>query len=258
MLHVLNFLPDDYLEHQRARRANLTCLLIVGGCLAVTSLLTGFALIRARGTASVRAAVERQYEKAALRIKDLEQLQKHKQDLLHKADLSAALLERVPRSYILAQLTNLLPPETSLTALKMQMEKVVIKTPPAQVPTQPKGKSAKTKKRAQPVQTEDRLRFRLDGLAQTDVQVAEYISRLATDPLFDSVDLQFSEEFPYREGILMRRFQLSFLLSRDAEKILEELPDRQSGQAPAPAQASATPPAPLQAGAPPEADEEPS
>jgi len=245
MLHVLNFLPDDYAERQRARRANLTCLLMAGGCLVLVGLVTGFAMIRAVGTAAVRAKIEQQYAKAALRIKDLEQLQKHKQDLLHKADLSAALLERVPRSYILARLTNHLPTETSLTALKMQVEKVAVDKPAAHVPTNPKGKGVRVKNRAAPIQTEDRLRFRLDGLAQTDVQVAEYISRLATDPLFDAVDLQFSEEFPYDIGMLMRRFQLSFLLSRNAEKILEgmtaEGPAEAPDPAPAPARAAATP-----------------
>ncbi|MBL7132553.1 MAG: PilN domain-containing protein [Phycisphaerae bacterium] len=243
MLRVLDFLPDDYVERQRARRANVTCLLMAGGCLVVIGLVAGITMIRAAGTAAVRATIEKQYEQASLRIKDLEQLQKHKQDLLHKADLSAALLERVPRSHILARLTNHLPTETSLTSLKMQVEKVAIASPAAEVPEAPKAKGAKGKK-AGPVRTEDRLRFRLDGLAQTDVQVAEYISRLGTDPLFDAVDLQFSEEFPHREGMTMRRFQLLFLLSRDAEKTLEGVPDKAPadvpGKAPAPPQAAAT------------------
>jgi len=245
MLRVLNFLPDDYVERQRARRANVTCLLMAGGCLVVVGLVAGFSVIRAVGTAATRATVEKQYEQASLRIKDLEQLQKHKQDLLHKADLSAALLERVPRSYILARLTNHLPPETSLTSLKMQVEKVAIATPASEVPEVPQAKGAKGKKRVAAVRTEDRLRFRLDGLAQTDVQVAEYISRLGTDPLFDAVDLQFSEEFPYQIGMTMRRFQLSLLLSRDAERVLEGVPDKAPAdvpaQAPAPSHAAATP-----------------
>jgi len=63
--------------------------------------------------------------------------------------------------------------------------------------------------------------FRLDGLATTDIEVAEFLMRLSADPLFDEVDLQFSEEFAYGDGSPMRRFQLSFRLSAAAEKILE-------------------------------------
>jgi hypothetical protein len=62
--------------------------------------------------------------------------------------------------------------------------------------------------------------FHVDGVAPTDMEVAEYIARLGADPLFRDVDLQFSEEFPYKEGVQMRKFQLSFRLSPEAEKIL--------------------------------------
>lgn len=64
------------------------------------------------------------------------------------------------------------------------------------------------------------VQFRLSGLAKTDVQVAEYITRLTSDPLFEEVNLRFSEEFPYEEGVVMRRFELAFRLSLEAAKVL--------------------------------------
>ncbi|MFO8014913.1 MAG: PilN domain-containing protein [Phycisphaerae bacterium] len=224
MLRVLNFLPDDYVKRRRARRANLICALIGAGGLLFIGAAVGLTAIRAVGVAAARTAVDRQYEQARLKIKDLKELEERKKGLLHKAELSATLLERVPRSHILGRLTNLLPPDTSLTSLSMEPHEMRIETP------QPKAEEAKAKKgkgkkkAAPPAQTETRFRFRLDGLAQTDVQVAEYISRLANDALFDSVDLQFSEAFPYEEGITMRRFQLVFLLDRKAATVLEKAP----------------------------------
>ncbi|MBM4019312.1 MAG: hypothetical protein FJ288_13490 [Planctomycetes bacterium] len=74
--------------------------------------------------------------------------------------------------------------------------------------------------------------FRIDGLAPTDVEVAEYINRLTQDPLFRDVDLVFSEEFPYKEGVMMRKFQLSLRLGLDAEKVLG--PTGDGGAAPTP------------------------
>jgi len=221
MLQVLNFLPDDYVRRRKVRRANIICALLAAGGLLLIAATVGLAAIRAIGLAAARAAVDRQYEKASLKINDLQQLENRKEGLLRKAELSAALLERVPRSHVLACLTNLLPPETSLTSLSMEPEEVRIETPGAKSKIPTKGKKGK---KLAAVQSETRIRFRLDGLAQTDVQVAEYISRLAADPLFESVDLQFSEEFPYEEGITMRRFQLSFLLSKGAASALEEAP----------------------------------
>jgi len=237
MLRVLNFLPDDYVKRRKARRANVICALVAASGLLIVGATVGVTLIRAVGMAAARAAIDRQYEKASLKIKDLERLEEHKAGLLHKADLSAALLERVPRSHILGRLTNLLPEETSLTSLSMEPQEMRVETPTPAPETKPK--KGKGKKKA-PVPTETRFRFRLDGLAQTDVQVAEYIGRLASDPLFDSVDLQFSENFPYQEGVTMRRFQLVFLLSREAATVLEKTPLPPTTQADAtPAQAAA-------------------
>jgi hypothetical protein len=82
--------------------------------------------------------------------------------------------------------------------------------------------------------------FHVDGVAPTDMEVAEYIARLGADPLFRDVDLQFSEEFPYKEGVQMRKFQLSFRLSLEAEKIL--------GASAAAATAAAAAPAPAAKG----------
>jgi hypothetical protein len=76
-------------------------------------------------------------------------------------------------------------------------------------------------------------------MAPTDVEVAEYIQRLAADPLFRHVDLQFSEEFPYKEGVLVRRFQLVVRLSLEAERIFESA---------APGSMAVTPPPPAAAG----------
>jgi hypothetical protein len=66
--------------------------------------------------------------------------------------------------------------------------------------------------------------FRLDGMAPTDVEVAEYITRLNADALFRNVDLQFSEELAIKDGTPARKFQLVFRLSPTADKALESAP----------------------------------
>jgi len=225
MLRILNFLPDDYMHRRRVRRANIICALVAVGGLLLVGVAVGLTAVRAIGMAATRDAVDRQYEKASRRIKDLQQLEERKTGLLHKAELSATLLERVPRSHILGRLTNHLPTETSLTSLSMEPQEMRVEKPAPKAEAADNSKKG-NKKVKPPKQTETRLRFRLDGLAETDVQVAEYMSRLSADPLFERVDLQFSEEFPYEEGVTMRRFQLSFVLSKGAAKALEQAPLR--------------------------------
>jgi Tfp pilus assembly protein PilN len=240
---MLNFLPDDYVKRRRAHRANVVCIFLAAGGLLIVVAAVGATMFRAFAIAGARAAVEEQHHKASLRIRDLEHLEKRKADLLHKAELSAALLERVPRSHILARLTNSLPADTSLTSLSMQREKVHVPLPQIAAANTADAKIGKRKgkKTAAPATlVEERIRFRLDGLAQTDVQVAEYISRLSNDPVFEGVDLQFSEDFPFDEGVTMRRFQLSFLLSKNAVKTLEAYPKEAAAQ-PQPTSSAASP-----------------
>jgi hypothetical protein len=225
-MRVINFLPDDYLQRRSVRRANAVCLLLGIGTILALGLVTGLTALRAISAAAECAAMEAQYREAGRKIDQLKQLEDRKSGLLHKVELSTTLLERVPRSHVLARLTNYLPPGTSLTVVTMRAEDVEVPadsvaagtgTPappkPGVKPADPKGKPATVKVK--------RIKFRLDGLAKTDVDVAEYLRRLTGDPLFESVDLQFCEGSPYEEGVTMRRFQLSFQLSPKAEKIME-------------------------------------
>lgn len=225
-MRVTNFLPDDYLCRRGIRRANWMCLGTAAGTLLLLGAVVAFVFIRSWSMAGMRSLAELQYQEASRQIDELRQLEQRKTSLLHKVELSTALLERVPRSNVLARLTNHLPEHTSLTSMTMQLEVMKMKPKKAAAgadDTQsacgkpPTGAAGKNQPR---VVRAKRLRFRLDGLAETDVEVAEYISRLHADPLFENVDLQFSEAFPYQEDVTMRRFQMSLLLSEDAAKVL--------------------------------------
>jgi Tfp pilus assembly protein PilN len=227
-MKVLNFLPDDFLEHRSRCRANIFCAIVGAGSLLAMGAAFAFVLISMLGMAQLRLLVDQQYQEAVSRIDQLKQLEDQRAGLLRKVELSMSLLDRVPRSHLLARLVNYLPKQTSLMLVLMKAEEVEVKASEAarkaaaktgaaadtQTPVGVKRGKSDTVKVKQFV-------FRVDGLAPTDVQVAEYLSRLSSDPLFRDVDLKFSEEFPQREGVTMRRFQLSFRLSPEAEKVLD-------------------------------------
>jgi len=239
MINVINFLPNDYMERRGRRRANIVCLIIGGVAVLGLGLVVALALVSMFASAAMRAVVEQQYVDASQQIKQLKDLEERRTGLVHKVELSSDLLERVPRSHLLARLTNCLPQRASLTGLVLKLEDVPVPVQAAAAAEQDKA-AAKGGKNAKAATAKVKAwTFRVDGLAPTDVEVAEYMSRLSTDPLFREVDLQFSEEFPYREGVTMRKFQMSFRLSPDAERTL--------GPTVAPA-ATATAPAPVAKG----------
>ena len=233
MLNVINFLPEDYQERRSRRRANIVCLIMAGASVVVLGLVVGLLFLSAIGMSAMRTLVDQQYRQASLQIEQLKQLEARKADLIRKVELSTDLLERVPRSQLLARLTNCLPAKAGLMGVVMKAEDVEV----------PVGSAAAVKAVAQATDAQDASKagakrgssgkkgkadtvkikqwvFHVDGVAPTDMEVAEYIARLGADPLFRDVDLRFSEEFPYKEGVQMRKFQLSFRLNPEAEKIL--------------------------------------
>jgi len=222
-MRVINFLPEDYQRRRSVRRANLFCAAVGVGGLLVLGGLTTLVAFRAADVNRVRLAVDRDYADAAKQITQMKELEDRKAGLLHKVEVSSSLLERVPRSTLLAHLTNHLPPHTSLSSLTMRTTEVeepapapeaVKGTPPASpAPEAAKKPPAKIKVR--------RLGFVLVGLAQTDVDVAAYIGHLCGDPLFQEIELKFSEEFPYKETVRMRRFEIALLLNPKAGELLE-------------------------------------
>jgi Tfp pilus assembly protein PilN len=252
MLNVINFLPEDYQECRSRRRANIVCLIMAGASVVVLGLVVGLLFLSAIGMSAMRALVDQQYRQASLQIEQLKQLETRKADLIRKVELSTDLLERVPRSQLLARLTNCLPARAGLMGLVMKAEYVQVPVgsaaaaaagvkAPASGDAQDASKagakrgSSGKKGKAETVKIKQWV-FHVDGVAPTDMEVAEYIARLGADPLFRDVDLQFSEGFAYKEGVQMRKFQLSFQLNPEAERIL--------GASVSGATAAAAPPAP--------------
>src|SRR5688500_10211232 len=101
----LSFLPDDYLETKRQRRTNVICAVLCLGIMAAIGI--GFSSIEG----SLRAAerenqdVNKQYAEAATRIEQDKQMQDKQRRMAGQAELTASLLEKVPRSVLLAEMT---------------------------------------------------------------------------------------------------------------------------------------------------------
>ena len=122
MANDLSFLPEDYLQRRIARRTNVICLalfvVVMGGVIAAW-----FVTDRQRREIKVlQDDVNRQYEEAAQRIDQLDQLKKKKQKMLQKAKITSALVERIPRSFLLAELINHMPATLSLLELELETE----------------------------------------------------------------------------------------------------------------------------------------
>ena len=106
----------------------------------------------------------------------LDQLQKQKAQMMRKAKLTGALLERLPRSLVLSQLINNMP--ATLSLFELEVETSVIKKAAAPRTSLAQAKAdLKKKATTEPDMPEvkpTQVAVNLIGVARTDVEVAQF------------------------------------------------------------------------------------
>ena len=216
----LSFLPDDYMEKKLRRRTNA----ILGTLfLVVVSSIGGTFVWKERTIQQLqkqRAQLQTEMAEAAKPIEQFKQMQDKQRTLAQQAELTASLLERVPRSYLLAEITNGIPSGVSLLDFDMVSRlrngnSGGSKNAPAAAPSAP----------AMPPVSQARVYdvlMRLTGIASTDVQVAQFISKLNRSDLLKEVNLVVSDEFKQGNDTV-RKFQIEMSLNPEAQVSLDDI-----------------------------------
>jgi Tfp pilus assembly protein PilN len=223
-MSLINLLPEDYLARRAQRRANLLCL---GLFAVVMAGVLGATVVSEKGyqrTRGVRQRVDQSYCDAGKLIEQLQSLESTRSKMLVKASMTAGLLERVPRSYLLATITNALPGGAALTRLELSSRRnrtvVITKESKTQFEA-----AAASKRPPEAGATPMQVTLTLTGLADTDVEVAHFMSAMAGCPLVESVDLTYSQEKKLGDGTggkqvqeqVAREFQVVMVLKGDAD-----------------------------------------
>ena len=214
----LSFLPDDYLERKARRRANALCAglsVIVMGAIAAAFWLTERSMKEIESRA---ASVDRTFTDAARSIEQVNKMKAQQRKIVQQAELAAALVEKVPRSNLLAEFTNALPPGMSLLDLSLE-SRAKVAAQPAQSDRAKRKAAAQQKEPAAAQQgkpVEYDVYLKLTGVADTDVQVAQFMSKLNDCPLVKDVNLVISEEFK-KDDREMRKFQIVMMQNPAAE-----------------------------------------
>ncbi|MHC4573481.1 MAG: PilN domain-containing protein [Planctomycetota bacterium] len=222
MLNI-NFVPDDYVQSNESRRTNLISLVLFAVVMAALGGAFMTIKIRQRALNAKEKVVNKKLAEAQEAIKQFEELQAKRKDMMKTALTTAELLEPVPRSVLLASLTNNLPGGVSLLRLNL-----VQKEPRRVGRVAPTSKYKKTRatKAADKAQEspERRLETHIDieGIAPSDRQVAGYIEFLTSSNLLNSVALVESKEQEVDE-ITFRRFKLTAMLRKDVRLSREDV-----------------------------------
>ena len=216
----LSFLPDDYLARKAIRRTNVIFavlfLLTVSGASATFT----FAKNRVKVARDANEVARTEKAAAARPIEQFQKLQEKQRTMAMQAELTSSLIEKVPRSFLLAELTNSLPTGVSLVDLVLESRKRSA-TPAAAPPKttfQAKSGSPSANRQVtasvQPVSFD--VGMRVTGIASNDVQVAQFITKLNASRLLKDVNLVISDEFKSGDDKL-RKFQIEMSLNPSAE-----------------------------------------
>lgn len=214
-----SFLPDDYFQRRTRRRSALIggCVLAGGAIVLVAAAIASECSLRRvekqhAQTCADYQAVSRQFEIVAAGRGE-------KMKLVHQAALARALGDHQTPSGVLAALTEALPVGATLSAVHIDREAAEARPPVAgYFATQ--RVSAESRASTNPLDctsfARSELVIKADGLADSDLQVTQYLQRLNRLPSVQSARLLVSEidSATHSDDHARRRFQIELAVNR--------------------------------------------
>jgi hypothetical protein len=223
----INFVPDDYAQSNESRRTNLIYLILFA--VVMTALGGSFASIKIRqhSCQTSEELINARMTEIQEAIKQFEELQTKKRDMMKTAVTTIELLEPVPRSILLASLTNNLPPGVSLSEVNLVQKQLKVNTPVAKTSKYQAAQAQRSASRTNGYQQENPERLLethidIGGIAPSDLQVASYIEHLSNSSLLDNVALVESKEYIHQDNTL-RQFKLSAMLRKNVQLTKEDI-----------------------------------
>lgn len=226
-----SFLPEDYVARRAEVRANFLALVLFG--IVVFSIVAAFFVSNRQWTTvkDQRAIFAAEYAEAQEAIELLDKLDAQKKEMIAKADVATALIERIPRSVLLSQLVQRMPKQITLMDLKLESKKIVPPKVPAQAPNQAKrgtltrgGKPAAADK-PRVVATKYTYTVLITGVTQKNEYITDYLASLNQCNLFDRVDLQHIKERTI-DDVDLREFRIKIKISQTADARAVQSPEQ--------------------------------
>lgn len=219
------FLPQDYVKGKSEQRANIFVLTLFVVVMLGTGAAFALNLQRQRAVAAENREVTAQFEAEHTKFNQLKELQTKREELMDSAELVTALIDRVPRSVLLAELTRSMPSGLALTTVQLEGERY---RPPPTKPvapgagtgpkvkslTDPSGGAAAAKPKVVPPRFEHTLM--IEGVAGENTEIADYMAALKASPLLREVELQFIKQ-TVENDVDLRKFRITATLRPDAD-----------------------------------------
>lgn len=205
-----SFLPEDYLQQKAERRTIFLSLVLCA--LVFSGVIAAFFVTNQRWNdfRHYTKQVNIRYQTSAAAIEQLKEVEDQKIKLLEKAELTTALLERVPKTILFAEIINRMPQRMTLLEVEMKGQRqdkpITVRTRTvsssddkgkSMVSRKKRGSSSGKKKPEAEAKAITAPRFEtriiLVGVAPTHSDVAKFVAELQKCELLSAVELRFSE-----------------------------------------------------------------
>ena len=195
-MSTINLLPDDYLKRRGQRRSNIVCMALFAVVLAGVIGANVVTSQSERHTLQIRDRVNDEYAQATKLIQHMQSLGTKRAVMVQKGQVTASLVERMPRSTVLGTVVTACPEGVSLTEVSLLCKAKKSNSSPSSSRGRRRGsKKLSTSSRKAGGAGAVEVGMTIAGLAKTDTQVAKFIANLAASrPLIRDVNLVFSQE----------------------------------------------------------------
>ncbi len=220
----IDFVPNDYIQQRRSSRANFMYLILFVAFMGVIGVTFSIIKIRQKAAQSALVVANAKMAEAQEQITQLEELQIKGKTMMRTMAMTAELLEPVPRSVILACLTNNMPGGVSLLELKLTVKEAKPSASKSASASQYQAASAAAGAGGTAVSKEKILETHIEikGIAPSDIEVANYIAQLGDSILLTNVALVESKEHKI-DKTKFREFKLTAVLKKDVRLTKEDI-----------------------------------
>jgi Tfp pilus assembly protein PilN len=199
-----SFLPQEYVKGKSQLRANIMALflfmLVLGG--VVGAFVVNHQRWRRVHVEQKQVALS--FEEEAAKIKQLQELEDQRVELIERAEVVTSLKDRVPRSVLMGEIVRAIPKGLTLTSVNMEGERIKPPAPTVDPKAKAKTRTLKGVAKGKDANAEEekpkvlppKFKFSLsiEGVAMENDQVADFLTVIKASPLFTEVELPLIDE----------------------------------------------------------------
>ena len=184
----VQFLPDWYVDEKRRRRVRNSQYVIAG--VMVVGMIYAWGTTRhyVEGLKTYRHALTQQIDASEASVAKVTELRIIRDDLTRQVTLHRKLRQSINYSQVSGMLAQFTPEQVALTRLEVSTRHIQRPVDRSRVATAADAPQPK------PI-VDSFIEMSLEGIAPTDVVVANYVGELATSGLFDEVTMVRSSQY---------------------------------------------------------------